>query len=123
MIESDLERIEVEIAGGTAETFTWKGAAVKCTPTSVRRGQLIEQGGNLYEVELTLFVRRSNFITVDSTLITVDSDIYTVDSDLPTPVAGRTLVFRGRTYRIITARESGPRSHFELSLADYGSNR
>ena len=106
-----------------SETFTWKNAEVPCTATSIRKGLEIEIEGNLLTTDCTLFVRRNRFLTADNTIITVDSDLYTVDSDLPTPVAGRTLIFRGHTYRIITARESGPRSHFELSVADAGSNR
>lgn len=122
-IQRDLERMEYDIGSGTPETFTWKGVEVACVPTSIRRGLTIEVGGNFFEIDCTLFVRRNNFITADSTLITVDSELYTADSDLPTPVSGRTIVFRGRTYKILTARESGPRSHYELAIADNGSGR
>lgn len=128
-IQSDLRTIEREMSEenprGTwaPQTFTWKQAEIPCTPTSLRKGQLIELGGNLYTVDLTLIVRKDEFLTADSTLITVDSELFTADNDRPHPVAGRTLIFRGTTFRIITARESGPRSHYELSLADEGSNR
>jgi hypothetical protein len=128
-IQRDLERIESEMGQEdedgeiVAQTFTWKGAEVPCIPTSIRRGLSFEEGGNMVEIDCTLIVRRNEFLTVDTTLITVDSELYSADSDLPTPVAGRTLIFRGKTYRIITARESGPRSHYELSIADQGSNR
>lgn len=122
-IQRDLERVESEIGSGTAETFTWKTVDVPCIASSLGRGLDIELGGNAYTVTLSLIVRCNEFLTADTTLITVDSELYTTDSDLPTPIAGRTLVFRGKTYRIVTARESGPRSHYELALADYGSNR
>jgi hypothetical protein len=128
-IQIDLERMESELGqendsgAVVAQSFTWKGASVPCVPTSIRRGTTVDVGGNFYEIDCTLFVRRNCFLTADSTIITVDSNLYTVDSDLPTPVAGRTLIFRGATYRIVSARESGPRSHFELAIADAGSNR
>lgn len=143
-IVRDLARTEIELGGGTADTFTWKTKEVPCAASSVRRGLELELGGNYLTVSLTLFVRRHQFLTADNTLITIDSNLYTVDnenvsiddssinasyqpitldSDLPIPVAGRTLVFRGQTLRIIAAREVAPRSHFELTLAEAGSNR
>src|SRR5437764_6178701 len=84
-----------------SQTFTWHGAEVPCVPSSLARGITIEIGGNPIEISLTLFVRRSNFLTADSTLITMDTDIYTSDSDLPTPLAGMSLVFRGKSYLIL----------------------
>lgn len=123
MIQADLERMEREIGSGTSETFTWKSQNVECIATSVRRGLIMEEGGNAYTIDLTLIVRREQFLDADASLSVLDSQLITTDSNLPEPVAGRTLSFRGRTYRIITARESGPRSHFELTLADSGSNR
>jgi len=101
-----------------SQTFTWKGASVVCTPSTLRVGQVIAVGGHEEEIALTLFVRRAHFVTADSTLITVDSDLYTVDSDMPVPVAGRTLTFRGKLYRILSAREPAPQSHLELDLGD-----
>jgi len=101
-----------------SQTFTWKGASVICTPSTLRLGQVIQVGGHEEEITLTLFVRRAHFITADSTLITVDSELYTVDSDMPVPVAGRLLTFRGKLYRIIAAREPAPMSHYELDLGD-----
>ena len=100
------------------QTFTWKGAEVLCVPSSLRAGQAIQVGGFEREITLTLIVRKEHFLTADSTLVTVDSELWTVDSDMPHPVAGKKLTFRGKTYRILSAKESAPRSHYELDLGD-----
>lgn len=105
------------------QSFIWKEAAVDCIATSLAAGIVIDSEGNAITADFRLFVRCVKFLTADSTLITVDSDLYTTDSDLPTPVAGRTLIFRGRTYRIITAKVSGVLSHFELTIREATSNQ
>ncbi len=101
-----------------SQTFTWKGVEVLCVPSGLRAGQSIEVGGFMREIQFTLIVRREHFITADSTLITVDSVLFTADSDMPHPVAGKKIVFRGKDYRILAAREAAPRSHYELDLGD-----
>lgn len=125
-IERGLQHLERRAAVdrlGTAQTFTWKGKEIPCVPSSLLRGTVIIVGGNEEIIDLTLFVRRIHFITFDSTLITMDNDLLTMDNDTPVPVAGRKLTFRGKQYRILTAKESGPESHFELNLADPNSNK
>jgi hypothetical protein len=102
-------------------TFTWHGTEVPCTPSTLRRGQPIEVGGHTAEVTMTLYVRRDQYFTVDSTLTSVNGDLWfgiTTDTHKPRPVAGRKLVFQGREYRILSAREPSPRSHYELELGD-----
>ena len=100
------------------ETFTWKGVEVPCIPSSLKAGSIVVFGGHELAVTLTLVVRKSNFLTADSSLLTVDSDLVTVDQDMPHPVAGKTLVFRSKTYRILSAKEPSTRSHYELDLGD-----
>lgn len=109
--------LEMQCLTGS-QTFTWKSAEVPCTPSVLRTGQAIAVGGMEEQITLTLFVLREHFVTADSTLITIDSDLYTSDSSRPTPVAGRTLTFRGKLYRILAAREPASRSHYELELGD-----
>jgi hypothetical protein len=130
VIQRCLERVErrMGLDGRTPPAFTWVGSdgtgakEIPCVPSSVGRQVVIDPSGNEIEIDLTLIVRREQFTTMDSTLITIDSELYTMDNDTPTPVSGRTLVFRGVTYRVITAKESGPQSHFELTLKEAGSN-
>lgn len=102
-------------------TFTWHGAEIPCTSSTLRRGQPIEVGGHTLEVSMTLYVRRDQFFTVDSTLTTVNGNLWSsfnTDTHAPRPVAGRKLTFQGRAYRILSAREPSPRSHYELELGD-----
>ena len=109
--------VEMESLTGN-QTFTWKGIEVLCVPSSLRLGQVIAVGGHEEEITLTLIVRRGHFLTADSTLITIDSELFTSDSHMPHPVAGRTLTFRGKLYRILAAREPAPRASYELDLGD-----
>ena len=98
------------------ETFTWNNAEVFCVARSLLGTNNWEIGGLGDNSTVRLYVRKENFLTADSTLVTIDSDLFTVDSDMPHPVAGRTLMFRGKSWRIITAREAGTRSHYELDI-------
>lgn len=115
--ELDSVLSELEIDTGS-ESFTWKNKEVLCV--AIREDITVENddGGYTLRTALKLFVRKSYFLTVDSTLITIDSELYTADDDMPHPVSGRTLIFRGRTYRIVTAAEATGRSHYILSLQD-----
>ncbi len=103
-----------------SQTFTWHGIEVLCVPSGFEGGLSVGVGPKGEELTARLFVRRDNFLTADSTLITTDSDLFTVDDDRPTPVAGKTLIFRGKTRRIVTAREDGARSGYVLDLAPIG---
>lgn len=101
-----------------APVFTWRGVEVKCVPTSETRGTTLEIGGFVETVSLTLYVDRAAFIASDATLTVVGEEIFTTDITQAVPVAGKTLLFKGRTYRIITARESTVGSHIVLNLGD-----
>lgn len=125
-IEADLERMEFDFrveADTDSQVFTWNGAEIPCCPSHESLETVIDIDGNPTVTNLRLIVRRSRFLTADSSLITVDSELFSVDNDTPTPVSGRTLNFRGRTYRILRARESTTQSFFVLDLANAGSNR
>ena len=114
--------------GRTAQTFTWRKPGnvevqIDCVPSSIGKQLIIDGGGNEALVDLTLFVKRDTLLTADSTLVTIDSNLYTADAEGEfQPVSGRKVEFRGSEYRIITARESGPRSHFEITCKDAASN-
>lgn len=110
--------LELERLTGS-ETFTWKEAVeVLCVARTLIGTNAWEVGSLADNSTVRLYVRRDNFLTADSTLVTVDSDLRTADSDMPHPVAGRTLQFRGKTWRINSAREGACRAHYEIDLAD-----
>lgn len=125
-ITGDLRRIEREIRVSrtdSTQVFTWKSALIPCVPTTLGRGVQIDAFGNVIQIDLTLIVRCNEFLTADSTLVSVDSELYTVDNDRAVPITGYTLTFRGKLYRIISAKEDPLRSHFSISLADPASNQ
>jgi hypothetical protein len=98
--------------------FVWRGVDVQCVPTSESRGNTLEIGGFVELVTLSLYVDRSAFIASDPTLVVVDDEIFTAEASQVVPVAGKKLTFKGRPYRILTARESAVGSHILLNLGD-----
>lgn len=99
-------------------TFTWKNAEIPCVPNSLSVGSTLSIGGFDMTVTLALFVTRDNFLSVDSTLISVDSEAYTVDNDKPVPMSGKTVVFRGGTYRIVTTKFTPDNEALTIYLGD-----
>ncbi len=99
-------------------TFTWKGAAIPCVPNTLGVGSILEAGGFDMNITLTLYVQRSEFLSVDSTLISVDSEAYTMDNDKPTPMSGKTIGYNGATYRIERTRFSPCGSFLSILCAD-----
>lgn len=99
------------------QVFTWvNGAEIPCTPNNLDAATALEIGGHADTSGLRLFVRRDHFLTADSTLVTADSELYTADNDTRRPVAGLKLQFRGKTWRIISAREDASRAFFVLTV-------
>src|SRR3989442_511842 len=106
---------ELEILTGS-ETFNWRGAEVLCVARSLMSTTQWDVGGLVDNSTDRLYVRRGNFLTADSTLVTVDSELWTADSDMPVPVSGKTITFRGKLWRINSAREGATRAHLELDI-------
>lgn len=102
------------------QTATWHGKEMVVIPSEFEGGLSVGVGPKGEELTARLFVLRDNFLTVDSTIITIDSDLFTVDDDRPTPVAGKTIIFRGKTRRIVSAKEDGALSGYTLDLAPMG---
>jgi len=98
--------------------FTWKEAEIPCVPNTLGVGSIIAAGGYEFTISLTLYVDRENFLSVDSTLISVDSDLYTSDNDLRTPMSGKTIIYRGATYRIASAKFSPCQTFLVLMMGD-----
>jgi len=99
-------------------TFTWREASVPCVPNTLGIGSIVSDGGYEMTVSLTLFVDRSEFLSVDSTLVTVDSQLYTMDNDLPTPVTGKTITYQGTVRRILKTMQTADGACIILMLAD-----
>jgi hypothetical protein len=106
-----------------AQAFTWKTAEIPCVPDTLLRGTEVVIGGKEWTVQFSLTVRKSHFLSADSSLITVDSDQWTGDDVKPHPIAGRKLTFRGKVYRILSVSEDPTRAYAKLNLADSNSGR
>lgn len=104
-------------------TFTWKRVEIRCVPNVAIRGAIVVVGGNEAMVQFSLVVRRSNFLTADSTLTTIDGTVYTADNSLPTPLAGKFLTFRGKEYRILNASFDPTNVYLKLDLGDKNSGK
>lgn len=119
-----LDELVTELTGTLgAPTFTWKGVEVPCVPDESSRGTMAVSGGHEDIIALKIRVKRSHFRSVDTTLETVDSELITMDNNMPHPVAGRTTVFRGKDYKILTASEDSSRAFYKLELGDKHSGR
>lgn len=104
-----------------APTFTFNDTAIPCVPNTLTAGSIIAIGGYEMAVTLSIYVKRSEFanaLTVDTELVTIDSDVYTIDSNGQQPVSGRTLVYQGKTYRIVSARFDASQTYLTLMCAD-----
>lgn len=117
-IESDLTDDDLG-----ESVFTMRNRELPCVPDSLMRGVQVESGGKAWIIQFSLAVRRSHFITGDSTVITGDSTELTGDSDLRHPVSGLTITFRGKPYRIVNVDEDPTRARYKLHLADPNSAR
>lgn len=89
-------------------TFPWRGLEVPCVVNTYARGTILVEGGFEVEADTKIYVRKTDFLTVDSTLVTIDSELFTVDDDRPTPVAGKALVLGGKRMRIVRTHDPIP---------------
>lgn len=123
--------------------FIWEGSSIKCIPAAVTDANNPVAGGFQDNVQARVLVKFDDWQTYDSTLITIDSTVYTVDvggtySRLqqesgsllllentdrialtfakPRPVVGRTLLYQGRTLRILSARQDASGAYYSLDL-------
>lgn len=103
--------------------FTIRNKELPCVPDSLMRGVVQESGGKSWIIQFSLAVRRSLFITGDSTVITGDSTAVTGDSSLRHPMSGMTITFRGKPYRIVNVDEDPTRARYKLHLANPNSGR
>ncbi len=117
-IEGTIDEMEIQLRheDGSLPSFIWKNATVPCVPSLLDAGNEISIGGKFEKVAFTLHVRRVQFLTADSTIVTVDSELITADNLTPTPVVGKTIVFRGKTRRILSASEDASKAYFKLQI-------
>jgi hypothetical protein len=97
-LSESLNRAQTELESNLGSpTFTYASTHYLCTPSTLRRGNVLVIGGKEIEVALTLIVRKTLLATA--------------------PAIGKTLVFDSITYRVVNVLTAAGGSHFEIDLA------
>jgi len=126
-----------------APMFIWEGSSIRCIPAAVTDANTPVAGGFQDNVSSRILVKFSDRKTWDSTLVTMDTTLYTLDQGTtfsrlqredsgfvlqentdrialtfckPRPVVGRTLVYQGRTLRILSCRVDASGAYYNLEL-------
>ena len=126
-----------------APMFIWEGSSIRCIPAAVTDANTPVAGGFQDNVASRILVKFSDWKTWDSTLVTMDTTLYTLDQGTtfsrlqredsgfvlqentdrialtfckPRPVVGRTLVYQGRTLRILSCRVDASGAYYSLEL-------
>jgi hypothetical protein len=126
-----------------APMFIWEGSSIRCIPAMVTDANTPVPGGFQDNVASRILVKFSDWKTWDSTLVSMDSTLYTLDQGTefsrllkedgyyllqentdrialtfckPRPVVGRTLVYQGRTLRILSCRVDASGAYYSLEL-------
>ena len=123
--------------------FIWEGSSIRCIPAAVTDANTPVAGGFQDNVASRILVKFSDWKTCDSTLVSMDTTLYTLDQGTqfsrlqredngfiflentdriamtfckPRPVVGRTLVYQGRTLRILSCRVDASGAYYSLEL-------
>lgn len=123
--------------------FIWEGSSIRCIPAAVTDNNTPVAGGFQDNVASRILVKFSDWKTCDSTLVSMDTTLYTLDQGTtfsrlqredsgfvllentdrvaltfckPRPVVGRTLVYQGRTLRILSCRVDASGAYYSLEL-------
>lgn len=123
--------------------FIWEGSSIRCIPAAVTDSNIPVAGGFQDNVASRILVKFSDWKTFDSTLVSMDTTLYTLDQGTtfsrlqredsgfvllentdrvaltfckPRPVVGRTLVYQGRTLRILSCRVDASGAYYSLEL-------
>ena len=126
-----------------APMFIWEGSSIRCIPAAVTDANTPVAGGFQDNVASRILVKFSDWKTWDSTLVTMDTTLYTLDQGTefsrllkedgyyllqentdrialtfckPRRVVGRTLVYQGRTLRILSCRVDASGAYYSLEL-------
>ena len=126
-----------------APMFIWEGSSIRCIPAAITDANTPVAGGFQDNVASRILVKFSDWKTWDSTLVSMDTTLYTLDQGTqfsrlqredsgfiflentdrialtfckPRPVVGRTLVYQGRTLRILSCRVDASGAYYSLEL-------
>jgi hypothetical protein len=112
-LESDLQ----DHAGATQKLTLPAGAELPCVPSMERVWNKVANAGpQIEDIDTTVIVRKSHFITADLTNITVDLTTLTADNDTPRLRSGKKPTFRTKTYRVVFVEEDPSGAYFKVYL-------
>lgn len=115
-LESDLQ----DEAGETQKLILPSNAEIPCVPSTEEVGTAIGIGGQSEIITAVVRVRKSWFVTADSTVITADSDVILADNSTGRPRSGganyRTGGFRGKNYRVLKVAEDPSGAYFKIFM-------
>ena len=125
-------------------SFLWQGVLVRCLPAAITDANSVISGGFQDNVQARVLVKFSDWRLADSTLVTVDAAVWSCDVGSTAdrllqesgslilqentdrllltfgkmmPVVGRTLIYDGRTLRIVSAKRDASGGFYILDLA------
>jgi len=118
-----MERLQSPRAGVTTHTVKWRGRVFPCTISTERRGEVLQIGGIVVNVQLTIIIRTSAMepmLDTSATDTTVDDVEITSDNDTqaPRPNFDIHLESRSRLYRIGRVSLDASESHYTLDVGD-----
>jgi hypothetical protein len=103
--------------------FEYKGMTVPCVANSYSHTTKVALGGFEVEADLILYVKKTEFVTLDSSLVTLDSQ-QTLDSHKPRPRSGYSLLFGGRRFKVSWTHDPLPHVEdavMQLVCVDYNA--
>lgn len=117
------ERLDSPKDGVESHIAEYRGKRFKVTISTERRGEQLQVGGFVVQVQLTIVVRRTELDpTLDASIstLTADSEDLTSDGSAAEPRSNFdiTLVTRARDYRIARVSLNSAESHFSLDCVD-----
>jgi hypothetical protein len=112
----ELEQDCVGVDGNQQYLILASGKSIPCVPSMEGVGTIIAIGPQEEVITATVIVRRSWFITADTTLITADSDVVLADNSTARPRSGKTTEFRSKTYRVIKVDEDPSQAYLKVYL-------
>lgn len=124
LLSSGLQRMESYL--DTPKIY-FRNGKYPCVPSTERRGTVLERGGKMMEVTLTVHVRKDAIpspVTAEDENVSVEwdaPDVLEAGANTPiseTPRSGRRAGRNKVLYRIISVHDSAPGSHWVLDLAD-----
>lgn len=99
-------------------TFIWRGTTVSCIPATISDANSVMPGGFSPDVTARILVKVQDWTAADSSIVLVEDTAFAVDaSETPRPIIGRTLIYQGKLYRIVSIKVDPTGAFYRVDLA------